>query len=380
MTPFNSLLFFYVCAVLLVPAVLLGLFRQRWLKHYLFVFTILMLLTAFDTAEKRLMLALFFLFQTSLVWMYAKTMRFPAVRRLLWLFVAVSTIPLWLVKLSAVFEGWSGIHLLGVSYMTFRAVGVLIELHDGLITDLKLSRFASFLLFFPSVSSGPIDRYRRFVSDQAQNLTRDEYIELLRSGIWKIFWGAFFNFGVSSWIYAGWLAKIPESGLLNTLFYMYGYTFFLFFNFAGYSLMAIGTSYLLGIRLPENFRLPFLSKDLKDFWSRWHITLSTWLRDYIYTRFVRYSMQKEWFKDPRTGSYLGYVLTMMTMGFWHGLTLQYILYGAYHAVLMCVNDLLDTRWKKFKKLKKGELSSVWMMLITFHLFSFGLLIFSGRIF
>ena len=144
--------------------------------------------------------------------------------------------------------------------------------------------------------------------------------------------------------------------------------------------MAIGTGYLLGIRVPENFRQPFLSVDMKDFWSRWHITLSAWLRDQVYTRFVVRALRGGWFRSPRTASFLGYLLTMMTMGVWHGLQPRYLVYGAYHGILMCVNELLDLRWKGFRKLKRGGRGQVCCVLATFHLFAFGLLIFSGRLF
>jgi membrane protein involved in D-alanine export len=193
-------------------------------------------------------------------------------------------------------------------------------------------------------------------------------------------WGALFNFVLSSLIYSAWLAPLPDSGFLPTVSYMYGYTFFLFFNFAGYSLMAIGTSYILGVNTPENFNMPFLSRDMKDFWSRWHISLSTWMRDYVYTRYVAAALKGEWYKERRTASYIGYVITMITMGLWHGLSLRYIVYGIYHGILMCINDVLDTRWKRFRKLKRENLPSVLLVFITFHLFSFGLLIFSGRLF
>jgi len=379
MTPFNGLLFFYIMALLLIPAVALGL-SGRPLKRYGLFFTVAMLLTAFDTWEKRLTLIFFYLFETLLVLAYVRVRKRNGARPLLWLFVALSLAPLVIVKLGAFIPALGFIHLLGISYMTFRAVQVLIETYDGLIKDVKLFDFSYFLLFFPCVSSGPIDRYRRFLSDLDARPSREEYIELLKAGIWKLMWGALFNFVISSLIYTKWLDKIPQGGFLNTLSYMYGYTFFLFFNFAGYSLMAIGASYIVGIRVPENFNMPFLSRDMKDFWSRWHISLSTWLRDYVYTRYCAAALKGEWYKDRRTASYIGYIITMMTMGLWHGLTLQYIVYGAYHGALMCLNEILDTRWKRFKKLKKENLSSVLLIIITFHLFSFGLLIFSGRLF
>ena len=91
------------------------------------------------------------------------------------------------------------------------------------------------------------------------------------------------------------------------------------------------------------------------------------------------ALRGKWFKGRRTSSYLGYVLTMLVLGAWHGLTLGYLVYGAYHGVLMCLNDVLDTQCKGFKKLKKNPKAAVPLMLVTFHLFSFGLLLFSGRL-
>ncbi|NLM60568.1 MAG: D-alanyl-lipoteichoic acid biosynthesis protein DltB [Clostridiales bacterium] len=379
MTPFNGLLFFYIMALLLVPAVVLGL-TNRPLKHYGFIFTVIMILFVFDTWEKRVTLIAFYVLETALVLLYSQIRKKSRSRPVLWLFIALSVAPLAVAKLGALVPRLNFIHLLGISYMTFRAVQVLIEMYDGLIIEVGLMEFSYFLLFFPSISSGPIDRFRRFRADLEEVPGREKYIELLRVGIWKLMWGALFNFVISSLIYTDWISKLPESGFLATISYMYGYTFFLFFNFAGYSLMAIGTSCILGIRTPENFNMPFLSRDMKDFWSRWHISLSTWMRDYVYTRFAAAALKGEWYKDRRTASYIGYIITMMTMGLWHGLSLRYIVYGAYHGILMCVNDILDTRWKGFKKLKRGEFSSLLLILITFHLFSFGLLIFSGRLF
>jgi membrane protein involved in D-alanine export len=339
-----------------------------------------MALVVFNTLDKIAVLIGFYLWETSLVLLYLRIRKKNESRPLLWLFVFLAAVPLIITKLGGIIPTFNFLHLLGVSYMTFRAIQVLIETYDGLITEINLFDFSYFLLFFPSISSGPIDRYRRFKDDLQLTPSRDEYIDLLKKGIWKLMWGALFNFVISSLIYSKWLSPLPQSGFIPTLSYMYGYTFFLFFNFAGYSLMAIGTAYILGIKTPENFNMPFLSRDMKDFWSRWHISLSTWMRDYVYTRYVAAALKGEWYKERRTASYIGYVITMTTMGLWHGLSLRYIIYGIYHGILMCINDVLDTRWKRFRKLKRENLTSVLLVFVTFHLFSFGLLIFSGRLF
>ena len=377
MTPFSGLLFFYAMGILLLPAIVLGLMGKP-LRHYGLMFTFVMLIFIFSENGQLVSLTVFYLWETVLCYMYLRVGKKSRITLIL--VVTLSLLPLAAVKLGEIFATLRMFRLLGVSYMTFRGVQVLLDIHDGKLKELRLPDLSYFLLFFPSVASGPIDRYQRFATDLERKLSRDEYMEMLRRGVWKLLFGAFSAIVASGTIHSLWLSPLPDHGFLATLSYMYGYTFYLFFNFAGYSSMAVGTAYILGISLPENFRMPFLSVDMKDFWSRWHISLSTWLRDYLYTRFVRGSLKAKRFKNPRTASYLGYILNMTVMGIWHGLTPPYILYGVYHSLLMCLNEALDLHWKPFRKMKQKGWTHVAAVIVTFHLFSFGLLIFSGRLF
>lgn len=374
MTPYSGLLFFYLLLLLLLPAVVLGLLGKP-LKYYSLVFSLGMLCLVFGAGGQLARLGAFWLWQEAVFLLFRRHRgKRPALR----LAVLLALLPLALVKTGEVWGPLSPVRLAGVSYMTFRAVEVLLNLYDGTVEDISLFQWSCFLLFFPTVPSGPIDRCRRFLTDLDARYSPEEYAGLLRRGVWKLMGGAFSAIVLSGLIWRYWLLPLPEKGFSATLSYLYGYTFFLFFNFAGYSSMAIGTGYLLGIRVPENFRQPFLSVDMKDFWSRWHISLSTWLRDYVYTRFVMDSLKKKRFENQRTASYLGYILTMMTMGIWHGLSPHYLLYGAYHSALMCLNEALDLHWKPFKRWKKQGFGQAACVFVTFHLFAFGLLIFSGR--
>ena len=377
MTPYQGLLFFYIMGLLLLPAIALGLLEKP-LKQYGLFFTVILLVCVFFENGQLPALAAFYLWQTALCfifWRVKKKMRWS-----LRLAVLLSLLPLLAVKMGAILPIPHVFQLLGVSYMTFRSVQVLLDLHDGKLKELSLPDLSYFLLFFPSVASGPIDRYRRFLGDLDRKLSREEYIGQLRRGVWRLMFGAFFCIVISGLLWQVWLEPLPKQGVAATISYMYGYTLYLFFNFSGYSSMAIGTAYILGISLPENFQTPFLSVDMKDFWSRWHISLSTWLRDYIYNRFVMESLKSKRFKGQRTASYIGYILTMTAMGAWHGLTPAYLLYGAYHALLLCINEALDLHWKPFRKMKQQGWTQVCAVVVTFHLFSFGLLIFSGRLF
>lgn len=376
MIPFSGLLFFYLLFLGLLPAVVLGLLGKK-LHYYGIFLCAAMLVIVFWQNGQLAALALFFLWEMALCCLF---WRLPKrTRPLLWAAVILALGPLGLIKLGEVLQPFSLFRLMGASYMSFRAVQLLLDIYDGRLQKLRPVALGYFLLFFPAVSSGPIDRYRRFLSDLDRPPDREHYRTLLAQGIRKLAGGCVSAVVISGFIQQYWLAALPASGFGATLSYMYGYTFYLFFNFAGYSSMAIGTGYLLGIQMPENFNQPFLSVDMKDFWSRWHISLSTWLRDYLYSRFVMKSLKQKRFSNPRTASYLGYVLNMIAMGAWHGLQLQYLLYGVYHSALMCLNEVLDLHCKSFRSFKTHGAGQVVCVLVTFHLFSFGLLIFSGRL-
>lgn len=377
MVPFDSLMFFYILILSLIPAIVLGLLGKP-IKYYGAVVSAAFLLLIFNTPIKLLFVSVFALWQLLLVKTFPLVLKAKKVRPLLWVFVLLSLLPMILTKFGIEIGG-SVFGILGLSYLTFRALQVIIDTYDGLIEKIGIFEFLYFLLFFPCISAGPIDRSRRFSKELKTPYTKEEYRELLQKGVWKLFKGAFYNFVISALIYSYWLSPLGNS-LLDTISYMYGYTLFLFFNFAGGSSMAIGTAYILGVKLDENFNMPFGAVDMKDFWARWHISLSTWLRDYVYSRFALAALKGKWFKDPLTASYIGYIITMMTMGIWHGLEWHYIVYGAYHGLLMCLNDVLDNKFKGFKKAKRDPKWQPLFCLVTIHLFSFGLLIFSGRLF
>lgn len=155
------------------------------------------------------------------------------------------------------------------------------------------------------------------------------------------------------------------------------YLIYLFFDFAGYSAMAVGTSYLLGIKTPDNFNKPFLSVDIKDFWNRWHITLSSWFRDFIFTRFMVDSARKKRFSNRLTGASVGLILNMLIMGVWHGLEGHYILYGLYHGILLAVVEVYQKKSKFYKKYRNNKCYVVCSWFINLNIVMLGFLIFSG---
>ena len=259
---------------------------------------------------------------------------------------------------------------------------MIIGIQDSVITSIAPLQYLTFLLFFPTISSGPIDRYNRFAEDWKRDRSRDEVLQDLDKAIHRIFTAFLYKFILAALIKQYWLDPVSQgTGIVTIASYMYAYTFYLFFDFAGYSLFAIGFSYIFGVHTPDNFNRPFLSRDIRDFWNRWHMSLSFWFRDHIYNRFVFAALKGKWFKNRYTASYLGYILTMGLMGIWHGTDLHYIVYGFYHGILLAVTTWLDRRYKGNRLLNDKRF--VWQgasILLTFHLIAFSLLIFSGRLF
>ena len=276
------------------------------------------------------------------------------------------------------------VEFLGLSYATLRVVDVLIGIQDGLITALPAGRFFAFLLFFPTISSGPIDRYRRFSTDWLDPETRAGVWRNVDAAVHRIFTGFLYKFVIAASIETHWIKKIPATPTLkHTLSYMYAYSGYLFFDFAGYSAFAIGFSYLLGMQTPENFRRPFLAQNIKDFWTRWHITLSFWFRDFVYMRFMLAAIKGKWFRSKYTAAYFANFLTFGLMGFWHGTAAHYLVYGLYHACLITGHDIF-ARWNRPQPDAPARFwgnSLAWQLagvLLTIQAVCFGFLIFSGR--
>ena len=282
---------------------------------------------------------------------------------------------------------------LGISYLTFRSVGIVIELRDGVIKDFTLWEFLRFLLFMPTFSSGPIDRFKRFNENYQAIPERDELMDMLDESVRYIMWGFLYKFILAHVLGETLLPPLKNLALqsggffnLYALAVMYTFGLELFFDFAGYSMFALAISNLMGIRSPINFNKPFLSRDLKEFWNRWHMSLSFWFRDFVFMRMVMVLTRKKVFKNRNVTSSMAYIVNMLIMGFWHGVTWHYIAYGLFHGLGLVINDAWvrkkKTLNKERKKAGKAALpENRWIqflgMVVTFHVVMLSFLIFSG---
>ncbi len=378
MSFFGDLQFFICLIILLIPAIFLGV-MEKSLKSYRLLSSLIFIFLVIGSDKKQLLFwGIFFLIEFLTVSIYLKLRKkYGRNNNIYTLFLVISIIPLVLCKLSGILP-FHLFQILGISYVTFRTAQIIIEIFDGVINEINFLEFTGFLIFFPSISSGPIDRSRRFSEDWNKVYKRNEYLNLLGDGIEKILIGILYKFVLAAIFYKIEESFIESYSFLSMLFYGYSYGFYMFFDFAGYSLMAIGTSYILGIKTPENFNKPFISKDIKEFWDRWHITLSHWFRDFVFSRFVMKCIKKKWFSTKLQRASVGFIVNMLIMGVWHGITPYYILYGLYHGILLAVTETYQKKSKFYKKNKKKKWYQVLSWFITINLVMFGFLIFSGR--
>ena len=292
--------------------------------------------------------------------------------------VILSILPLVVNKVFAITQ----LHLLsfiGISYMSFKTIQIMLEISDGLIKEkISVKDYLQFLLFFPTVSSGPIDRSRRFIKEINEVMPRKDYLELAGDGIYRIVLGLLYKVVLSTYVYQMLLALSNTGTVVYSIKYMYLYTLYLFFDFAGYSLMAVGSSNILGIQTPMNFNKPFLSIDIKDFWTRWHITLSTWLRDFVFSRVLMQVIRKKWFKNRLHNAAYAYMVNMLVMGFWHGISVSYIAYGFYHGILMSGFEIYQKKSTFYKKHKNKTWYKLISWFVTMNLVMVGFFIFSGE--
>ena len=292
--------------------------------------------------------------------------------------VFLSILPLVINKVFAL----TSLHLLafiGISYMSFKTIQIMLEISDGLIKEkISVKDYLQFLLFFPTVSAGPIDRSRRFLKEINEVMPRKEYLELAGDGVYRIVLGLLYKIVLSTYVYQMLLDLNNTDTVVYSIKYMYLYTLYLFFDFAGYSLMAVGSSNILGIQTPMNFNKPFLSVDIKDFWTRWHITLSTWLRDFVFSRVLMQVIRKKWFKNRLHNATYAYMVNMLVMGFWHGLSVSYIVYGFYHGVLMAGFEVYQKKSNFYKKNKNKNWYKLLSWFVTMNLVMVGFFIFSGE--
>ncbi|MBX3060592.1 MAG: MBOAT family protein [Anaerolineae bacterium] len=264
---------------------------------------------------------------------------------------------------------------LGFSYVAFRLIHTLRDHQTGQLPPLSLREFITYVLFFTSYIAGPIDRVERFVADLRQeektytvmrnpySVNRNpnsvthhaspvtDYAPRYWQGSARILTGLFKKFVIADTLALGMSLTAVNAAQSTSTFWLwvllYGYALRLYFDFAGYTDIAIGIGILFGVKLPENFRRPYLSTNITAFWQRWHISLSDWARFYIFSPLSRSLLRRQRRPSNTIILFTAHLSTMAVIGLWHGITVNFFIWGLWQGVALFVHKQWSDRSRRW---------------------------------
>ncbi|GAB4139513.1 MAG: MBOAT family protein [Ignavibacteriales bacterium] len=271
---------------------------------------------------------------------------------------------------------------LGISFYTFKAMNYVLDIYlEAMEPTKSLRDFSLFVFFFPNILAGPIDRASQFIPQIEQNelvISREDIgkaLLLIMSGLIK-------KVVIADYLSLNFVDRVFDSPLrftgVENLFALYGYGLQIYCDFSGYSDIAIGISLLLGFKLMDNFNSPYQATSIADFWRRWHISLSSWLLDYLFR-----PIQMK-FRDLKMfGNVIAILVTFVLCGLWHGASWMFVFWGLLHGFYMSVSLFLQKPKRKLYQ-KLGILNSrtlkVFQVIITFHLLAISWVFFRVKTF
>jgi D-alanyl-lipoteichoic acid acyltransferase DltB (MBOAT superfamily) len=269
---------------------------------------------------------------------------------------------------------------LGFSYLAFRLLHTIRDRLSGRLPDVSLSEYIIYIIFFPTLTAGPIDRIERFIGDLRRPLllTADDLGEAGK----RLIIGLFKKFAIADVLAmialnATNALQVRSAGWAWVL--LYAFAFQIYFDFSGYTDIAIGLGRLLGIKLPENFNAPYLKPNLTQFWNNWHMSLTQWFRTYFFNPITRFLRSR---KNPvpiPAVIFFTQVATMVLIGLWHGVTLNFVVWGLWHGLGLFIHN----RWSELTRARFAELSPRWQCafnmggaLLTFNFVAIGWVFFA----
>jgi len=226
---------------------------------------------------------------------------------------------------------------IGISFFTFHEMSYLIDVYRANKLPLKkITDYALYILFFPQLIAGPIIRYNE-IADQIENRGANENIDNRLTGFFRFIIGLSKKVLIANVMgeVADKVFAIPASDLATSTAWIgvLAYTFQIYFDFSGYSDMAIGIARMMGFKFPENFNSPYISRNITELWRRWHMTLSRWMRDYLYISLGGNKVKS------KARLYFNLSFVFVISGFWHGAAWNFIVWGAFHGFFLILDRL-----------------------------------------
>lgn len=229
----------------------------------------------------------------------------------------------------------------GISFYTFQCIGYIIDVYrKDILPEKELITYALFVSFFPQLVAGPIERAKNLLPQfhAKHTFNGDFFIAGLKMMIWGYFMKLCIAGNVAPYVDAV-FNNVPNHNGTSLLFASFFFSFQIFCDFGGYSLIAIGTARCLGFNLMQNFNHPYLSLSIKDFWHRWHISLSSWFADYLY-------IPLGGSRCSNTKHFRNLFLTMLISGLWHGANWTFVCWGGLHGIFLICNSIYSRLRKK----------------------------------
>jgi alginate O-acetyltransferase complex protein AlgI len=296
--------------LLLVPSTLLFSKISVRTRFRLLILIAISIFIALKTPELSLLLSKFFR------WLNQQDLRFSSSNEILWL---------------------------GISYILFRLLHLALDWRAGRLPAAGLAEVLNYIFFFPALVAGPIVRFPQFRNELSKTPQTLDTIE----GVRRIFIGLFRKFVLADSLALLSLSPQNVSQIHSPLFLwiaLVAYSLRIYFDFSGYTDIALGSARLMGIRLPENFNSPYFKSSLIHFWNSWHITLADWFRSYVFNPLTRKLRASSTLPNWLT-IFIPQLSTMLLIGLWHGITPNFFLWGAWHGIGLFINN----RWNALKK-------------------------------
>lgn len=379
----NSIIFWFFFLIVLIPYFSILKISSRWQNLWILAASYFF----YGYADWRMVGLLFF---STLVFYCLPMMKNKKLSMIIGVFVGVGMLVyfkymnFFVEQFASLFNSL-GIHTnyssfniimpIGISFFTFRLMSYVIEIQrENIEPEKDFVSFATYVAFFPTIMSGPIDRPNTFLPQLEK--PRSFVVDDCAEGCKRVLWGLFLKFCI-----ADQLSPYTDSVLNN--YYHHNatsivlacvlYSFQLYADFCGYSEMAIGTARMMGIKVTENFLRPFFAQNIAEFWRRWHMSLTTWITDYVFMPLnISFRNWGKW------GIYLATLLNLVIIGAWHGANWTFLLFGFFHGMMLVVVTANDKKRKKLEKkygLKKKAIYKYSRMVLTFVLCTIGFLLF-----
>jgi D-alanyl-lipoteichoic acid acyltransferase DltB (MBOAT superfamily) len=308
----------------------------------------------------------------------------------LFLLIKIPALSLWLSSFLRTLSGQSLTNVstedfrwLGFSYVAFRLIHTIRDKQMGRLPSVDLGEYLIYVIFFPAFTAGPIDRLERFIKDLRAPFAGLN-LETFYSAGQRLLVGVFKKFVIADALALIALNDMNATQVTSTFWMwviVYAYAFQIYFDFSGYTDIALGIAQLFGIKLPENFASPYLKPNLTQFWNNWHMTLTQWFRAYFFNPITRWL--RSWQKPMSIPMMilLTQVATMLLIGFWHGVTWNFTLWGLWHGIGLFIHN----RWNDAAKAQAAAWATtparqaalnISGILLTFHFVAVGWVFFA----